>query len=134
MVDAVPLGPVFMGLGTDQNAEIRLRIQGQSFATINVVPGDAVRPAGANGGGCPTCLTLRANQWFCAEMFVDDATRNATLWIDGVEAASVVNGDGGWSAQPATPAAFLGLMAVQGGSTGVWIDDVVAGPNRIGCN
>jgi hypothetical protein len=79
-------------------------------------------------------VTLAANEWFCAEMFVDNATRNATLWIDGAEAASVVNGDGGWSVQPANPKAFLGLMALQGGSTGVWIDDVVAGPNRIGCD
>jgi hypothetical protein len=134
MADAVPLGPVFMGLGTGENAEIRLRIQGQSFATINVVPGDAVRPSGANGGGCPGCLTLAANEWFCAEMFVDDATRSATLWIDDAEAAAVVNGDGGWSDQPDAPALFLGSMGLQGGSTGVWIDDVVAGPNRIGCD
>jgi hypothetical protein len=135
MADAVPLGPVFIGLGTDQNSEIRLRIQGQSFATINTVgPGDAVRPGAATSGNCPECVTLAANEWFCAEMFIDNATQNATLWIDEVEAASIVNGQGGWPVQPATPALFLGSMGLQGGQTGVWIDDVVAGPNRIGCD
>jgi hypothetical protein len=135
MADAVPLGPVFMGLGTDQSSETRLRIQGQSFATINTMGlGEQVHPGAANSGNCPQCVTLAANEWFCAEMFIDNAAQNATLWIDDVEAASVVNGEGGWPVQPANPKAFIGLMALQGGSTGVWIDDVVAGPNRIGCN
>jgi hypothetical protein len=134
-IDSAPVGPVFIGLGTDQNSEARLRIQGQSFATINTVgPGDKVHPDAANSGNCPDCVTLTPNNWFCAEMFIDNAAQNATLWIDDVEAATLVNGDGGWPVQPANPALFLGSMSVQGGQTGVWIDDVVAGPNRIGCD
>ena len=133
-IDSAPVGPVFIGAGTDQNSEVRLRIQGQSFATINVVPSDGVRPGNANGGGCPECVTLTPNEWFCAELFIDDASRSSTLWIDGVEAASVVNGDPGWATQPATPTLFLGSWDLQGGLTSAWIDDVAAGPERIGCD
>lgn len=134
-IDAAPLGPVFIGLGSSENSETRLRIQGQSRATINTVgPGDAVRPGAANGGACPECVTLVPNEWFCAELFIDNAAQAATLWIDGVEAAEIVNGDGGWPVQPATPAMFVGSMGLQGGQTGVWIDDVAAGPVRIGCD
>jgi hypothetical protein len=133
-IDSAPLGPVFIGLGTDQNSETRLRIQGQSFATINTFgPEDNVHPDAANSGNCPGCVALSPNRWFCAEMFVDNATQDATLWIDGVEAASVINGEGGWPVQPANPTVFLGSMAVQGGNTGVWVDDVAAGPERLGC-
>jgi hypothetical protein len=133
-IDAAPVGPVFIGLGTDQNSETRLRIQGRSFATINTVgPGDAVHPD-ANSGNCPECVTLTPNRWFCAEFSIDNAGQNATLWIDGVEAASIVNGEKGWPAQPAQPKLFVGNMGLQGGMAGVYIDDVAAGPTRIGCN
>lgn len=133
--DAVPLGPVFIGLGTDQNSETRLRISQGSSAVINTVgPGDAVHPGAATSGNCADCVALVPNQWFCAELFIDNAARNATLWIDGVEAASIVNGEGGWPVQPAAPQLFLGSMGLQGGQTAVWIDDVAAGPQRIGCN
>ena len=73
------------------------------------------------------------DQWFCAELFIDNAEQAATLWIGGEEAASIVNGQGGWPVQPASPALFLGSMGLQGGQTGVFIDDVAAGPTRIGC-
>jgi hypothetical protein len=133
--DAVPLGPVFIGLGTDQNSETRLRISASSYAAINTVgPGDAIHPGAATSGNCADCVTLAPNRWFCAELFIDNAGRNATLWIDGVEAASITNGEGGWPAQPASPQMFLGSMGLQGGQTAVWIDDVAAGPQRIGCN
>jgi hypothetical protein len=133
--DAVPLGPVFIGLGSDQNSETRLRISASSYAAINTVgPGDAIHPGAATSGNCADCVTLAPNRWFCAELFIDNAGRNATLWIDGVEAASIANGDGGWPVQPASPQMFLGSMGLQGGQTAVWIDDVAAGPQRIGCN
>lgn len=133
-LDAVPQGPVLVGLGSDPNNEVRLRLWSPGWATINMIPGDAIRPAGATAGNCPNCVTLAANRWFCAEFFIDNAARSATLWIDGVEAAAVVNGDGGWATQPASPQMFIGSMALQGGQTGVWIDDVAAGPERIGCD
>jgi hypothetical protein len=133
-VDATPLGPVFIGLGTDQNSETRLRIQGQGLATINTVgPGDAVRPGAATSGNCPECVPMPVNTWFCAEFSIDQATQAATLWIDGKEAASIVNGQGGWPVQPAQPNLYLGSMGLQGGQAGVYIDDVAVGTARIGC-
>jgi hypothetical protein len=129
-VDAVPRGPVLMGLGTDQNNEVRLRIFNQSWATINSPSeNDAVRPDGAKTNDCPTCVTLVPNRWFCAEFAIDNAVQTATLSIDGVEAATLIGAPG----QPASPQAFLGSMGLEGGMTSVWIDDVVAGPARIGC-
>jgi hypothetical protein len=129
-VDAAPRGPVLIGVGTDQNAETRLRIFNQSWATINAVPGDAVRPEGATSGNCPTCVTIVPNQWFCAEMSVDNVARTTTLWINEVEAATLTNAPN----QPAAPKLFIGSMGLEGGQTGVWIDDVVAGPTRIFCD
>lgn len=134
-VDASPLGPVFIGLGTDQNSETRLRIQGNGLATINTVgPGDAVRPGAATSGNCAECVPMPVNTWFCAEFAIDQATQAATLYIDEVEAASIVNGQGGWPVQPAQPNLFLGSMGLQGGMAGVYIDDVAVGAARIGCD
>ncbi len=133
-LDSVPQGPVLIGVGADQNNEVRLRLWSPSLATVNVSQGDAVRPNGATSGNCPTCVTLVPDTWFCAEMQIDNATRSARLWIDGVEAANLPNGDGGVPAQPASPVVFLGSMGLQGGTTGVWIDDVAAGSERVGCN
>lgn len=134
--DALPRGPVFIGLGTDQNSEMRLRIWEQAFATINSFGsgGESIRPDGATSGNCPECVSLTPNRWFCAEFFIDNNGRNATLWIDGVEAARIVNGDGGWAEQPTTPQVFLGSMGLQGQQASIWIDDVAAGPQRIGCD
>jgi hypothetical protein len=130
-VDAAPRGPVLIGLGKDQNAETRLRIFNQSWATINAVPGnDGVEPAGATSGNCPDCVALVPNRWFCAEMGVDSNAKTATLWIDGTQAATFPN----IPTLPDKPNMFIGNMALEGGQTGVWIDDVVAGPARIGCN
>jgi hypothetical protein len=131
-LDAVPRGPVFIGAGVDQNNETRFRIQGESIGTINTTRGDAVRPANANGGACPDCVTLAPNEWFCAEMFIDNDAQTATLWIDGDQAA--VAGPDAFTAQPAAPNLFFGSWGLQGGITGVWIDDVAVGPERFGCN
>jgi hypothetical protein len=138
-VDAAPLGPVLMALGgqdgnQDHDNELRFRIQQQSWATINIIPGDAVLPQAARNGNCPTCPSVRPNEWMCVEFFADDAAQDAILWIDNVEAARVSGGDGGWPPFPSSPRLRLGSMALQGGQTGVWIDDVAAGPERIGCD
>jgi hypothetical protein len=134
-IDEVGIGPVFIGAGTDANRETRFRIQGQSFATINSVGSpadDAFRPAAANSGNCPECVTLTANEWLCVEMAIDGSASTSTLWIDGVEAA--VAGPEAFTPQPANPTLFFGSMDVQGGSTGVWIDDIAVASTRIGCN
>jgi hypothetical protein len=134
-LDAAPLGTVFIGGGTSENNETRFRIQGQSYATINSVGsvGDPVRPANANSGnGCPDCFTLPVNEWFCAELGIDNATSTATLFINDVEVA--VAGADAFASQPAQPLLFLGSWGLQGGATGAFIDDVAVGPERFGCN
>ncbi len=131
-VDAAPLGPVLAGIGTDHNSEVRFRIQQNSWATINIIPGDAVLPQAARDGNCPDCPSVVPNEWFCLEMSVDAATKHVGLWIDGVQAADeVVSGD--WPAFGNPTHVRLGTMDLQGGSTGVWVDDVVIGAARIGC-
>lgn len=136
-VDATPLGPVFIGLGTDQNSETRLRIQGNGLATINAVggtAGDLVRPGAATSGNCGNCVPMPVNAWFCAEFSIDQPTQTAVLWIDEVEAATVNGGQDGWAPQPAQPSLFLGSMGLQGGMAGVYIDDVAVSSTRIGCD
>jgi hypothetical protein len=124
-----------IGIGTDHNTETRLRVFNDARAIINTVnPGDAVHPPEATTPSCPGCVSLPTNEWFCAEFFIDNAAQNATLWIDGAEAASIQSGDGGWPEQPSTPKVRIGCMTIEGGQTGVWIDDVAAGPERIGCD
>ena len=134
-LDAAPLGTVFIGGGTSENNETRFRIQGQSYATINSVGsvGDPVRPANAtSGNGCPDCFTLPVDEWFCAELAIDNAASTATLFINDVEVA--VAGADAFAPQPAQPLLFLGSWGLQGGATGAFIDDVAVGPERFGCN
>lgn len=132
-VDAAPLGPVLAGIGTDHNSELRFRIQQNSWATINIIPGDAVLPQAARDGNCPDCPTITPNEWFCLEMFVDGAGKNAGLWINDVEVFNgAVSGDFPTIGSPAH--VRLGTMDLQGGSTGVWVDDVAIGTSRVGCD
>lgn len=131
-VDAAPLGPVLAGIGTDHNSELRFRIQQNSWATINIIPGDAVLPQAARDGNCPDCPSITPNEWFCMEFFVDSAAKTAGLWIDEVE---VFNGavTGEWPSLGNPVHVRLGTMDLQGGSTGLWVDDVAVGETRVGC-
>lgn len=132
-VDAAPLGPVLAGIGTDHNSELRFRIQQNSWATINIIPGDAVLPQAAREGNCPDCPAIKPNEWFCVEMFVDGAGKNAGLWVNEVEVFNgSVSGDFPTIGNPTR--VRLGTMDLQGGSTGVWVDDVAIGTSRIGCD
>jgi hypothetical protein len=72
------------------------------------------------------------NEWFCAELAIDNAASTATLFIDDVEVA--VAGPDAFATQPPQPLLFLGSWGLQGGATGVFIDDVAVGPERFGCN
>lgn len=128
--ESAPLGPVLAGFGADGNNEVRFRIWNNSWATINSTVGDDLVPQAARAGNCPDCPVVPAQQWFCMEYFVNDAAQTATLWIDGDEAA-VLNGS--WPNMPADPKIFLGVMRIQDG-TDLFIDDVVASVNPIGCN
>jgi hypothetical protein len=129
-------GPVVMAVGGDQNADIRLRLWAGEVATLNTGAGDSIVPNAATSGNCPECLDVPSNAWFCAEMFVDNAQRSATIWIDGAEAASVVNNNWNstWPAFPTPTNVRLGFWGLQGASnTQVWIDDVAVGTERVGC-
>jgi hypothetical protein len=132
-VDAAPVGPVLMGIGTDHNSELRFRIQQNSWGTVNIIPSDAVLPQAARDGNCPTCPKVTPNEWFCMEFFVDAATKSAGLWLDGVES---VNAQGLADFPGVGDPIHLrfGTMDLQGGSTGLWLDDIAVGAERIGCD
>ena len=132
-VDAAPVGPVLMGIGTDHNSELRFRIQQNSWATINVIPSDSVLPQAAREGNCPDCPKITPNEWFCMEFFVDAATKSAGLWINGVESVSA-EGLGDFPNVGNPMHLRIGTMDLQGGSTGLWADDIMVGPERIGCD
>lgn len=135
-VDAAPLGPVLIGIGADTQpqSEVRFRVQQNSWATLNVVPGDAVLPQAAREGNCPTCPVVPVNQWFCVEFAVDADSREATLWFEGTEVATASEGVGGFPEMPNPIPVRLGTMSLQGGETGLWIDDVAISTTRIGCD
>jgi len=124
--------PVYIGIGTGEGSEIRMRSKTGALV-INAAQGDGLAPDPAN---CQTC-TAPPSGWFCAEMFVDRVAENATLWIDGVEAGSVVNNQG-WHSGGTWPTSFaqvrIGPMGLEGGASTTWIDDVAIGSERIGCN
>jgi hypothetical protein len=124
--------PVYIGIGTGEGSEIRMRSKTGALV-INASQGDGLAPDPAN---CQTC-TAPPSGWFCAEMFVDRVAENATLWIDGAQAGSVVNNQG-WHSGGTWPTSFaqvrIGPMGLEGGSSTMWIDDVAIGSERIGCN
>lgn len=128
--ESAPLGPVLAGFGSDGNNEVRFRIWNNSWATINSTVGDDLVPQAARAGNCPDCPVVPAGQWFCMEYFVNNSAQTATLSIDGQEAA-VLNGS--WPNMPAEPQIFLGVMRIQDGAN-IYVDDVVASLNPIGCN
>src|SRR5690606_496279 len=137
-LDAAPGGPVLTGIGTDQHSEVRFRIFGNSWPTINFSPGDDVFPQAARENNCASCPVLNPGQWFCMEFFVDNINEDATLWIDGAEAAvaEVIVREDGTSSWPSFTSPIqvrLGSMDLQNGSTGLWIDEVAIGAERIGC-
>lgn len=134
----VPSGtPVVIGVGGDQNADIRMRLWAGRLATLNTGNGDGVAPNTATSGNCPTCVAV-PSEWFCTEMFVDHAAQNATIWINGAEAASVT-GNAGWhvgSVWPQFPTPTnvrLGFWGLEGAAATIWIDDVAIAEERIGC-
>lgn len=129
--ETAPSGPVLAGFGSNGNDEVRFRLWTNSWATINSTVGDDLVPQAARAGNCPDCSVVPAGTWFCMEYLVDQGAQAATLWIDGQQAAVL---DQSWANQPATPAMFLGSMTLGGATANVFIDDVVAGPDRIGCN
>lgn len=135
-VDSAPLGPALIGIGSDTQpeSEVRFRIQQNAWATLNIVPGDAVLPQAARENNCPSCPAVPVNQWFCVEIALDAQARQATLWLDGTEVAKTSDGAGDFPEMPNPIPVRLGTMSLQGGETGLWIDDVAISTTRIGCD
>jgi hypothetical protein len=97
-----------------------------------------VAPNTATSGNCPTCVAVPSD-WFCAEMLVDASARSATLWINGAEAASVLDNVGWhvastWPTFPTPTSVRLGFWGLGGAQATVWIDDVAVAEERIGCD
>jgi hypothetical protein len=138
-VSQVPSGgPVFVGIGADQNQDIRMRFR-SGFVALNTGNGDGLAPD-TTQGACAGCIGLTTN-WFCTEMFVEDATESATVWINGQEAGSVVNNSGwhntgtAWPQIPTPTQVRLGYWGLEGATAiNVWIDDVAVGTERVGCD
>lgn len=68
------------------------------------------------------------------EFFVDAGAGSAGLWIDGVESVAEGPISGGLPTLGNPIHLRLGTMDLQGGSTGVWVDDVAVSSERIGCD
>lgn len=138
-VSQVPSGgPVFVGIGADQNDDIRMRFR-SGLVALNTPRGDGLAP-NTTSGSCAGCLGLPSD-WFCTEMFVEDATESATVWINGQEAGSVVNNTGwhnggtAWPQIPTPTQVRLGYWGLEGASAiSVWIDDVAVDTERVGCD
>lgn len=120
-------------VGPNHNdSEIRFRLQAGKV-TLNSAGGDGLNPEPTN---CVDCVATPSD-WFCVEMFYDGATESATLWIDDVQAASVVNNTG-WhsSGQFGNPAekVWFGTFWHNGAAPVTYIDDVAIHTSRIGCD
>lgn len=91
--------------------------------------------------------TVATKRWVCWEWMVDGATPEVHMWLDGqpqTEADVVGKGtacatgpaDGTWTAPKAFSKIILGWETYTQASevaNEVWLDDLVMGPERIGC-
>lgn len=131
---SVATSPVLIGIGVknDHNNEIRMRFKTGKVTLNSAGGGDGLNPDPSN---CDQCVDIPTD-WFCAEMFYDRVGQNATLWIDGVQAAAVVSNTGwhsGGSFPATTDYVWFGTLTPDGVSPTVYIDDVAIGPSKIGC-
>jgi hypothetical protein len=76
------------------------------------------------------------DNWVCVEWMVDPSTQKGALWADGVLAYNDVLSHPSPNQIPATSfnQIRIGMRTYKGAMNSVWIDDVVVGPTRIGCN
>lgn len=75
------------------------------------------------------------NNWICAEWSMDPDTQRGALWINGDLAYDDVLNHPGPNQIPAGtfPSVGIGLRTYKGAYSSGWIDDIVIGPERIGC-
>lgn len=94
---------------------------------------------GQEGGlASPTKFSYYAavDNWVCVEWMMDPTTQKAALWADGVEAYNAVLTYPSPNQIPSNSfdQIRIGLRTYKGAFNTVWLDDIVVGPNRIGCN
>jgi hypothetical protein len=95
-----------------------------------------------------TDVTLPVRRWACVEWHMKVATNEMRLWLDGREAAHIVNGradapaqcrgddlGGEWRAPPKFNSLYLGFerYADSANDQDLWIDDVALARVRVGC-
>jgi hypothetical protein len=116
-----------------------LRGGGPQDGDPNPAPVDCSMPARTE--------TVATKQWVCWEWMVDGATPEVHMWLDGqpqTEVDVVGRGtacadgpaDGTWTAPKAFSKIILGWETYTQASevaNEVWLDDLVMGPERIGC-
>ena len=85
---------------------------------------------GANGPGFPQTPgpQLSANTWHCVEAFFNGGTGDVQIFSDG---ELLIDAPG---FRPATYQTFRFGYIGFNTARSVWFDDVVVGPNRVGCN
>lgn len=119
-------------VGPNHNdSEIRFRLQAGKV-TLNSAGGDGLNPEPTN---CTDCVATPSD-WFCVEMYYDGVTESATLWIDDVQAAAVVNNTGWHSSGHFGDSAekvWFGTFWHNGTAPVTYIDDVAIDTKRIGC-
>ena len=75
------------------------------------------------------------NRWVCVEWEVDPTTQSGALWEEGMLAYDAPLPRPDVNVLPATTfdSIAIGLRTYKGAQSSGWIDDVVIGPERIGC-
>lgn len=77
------------------------------------------------------------DRWICVEWSVDPATQHGALWAEGVLAYDAVqpyNNGQKQIPENSFESIAIGLRTYKGAFSSGWIDDVVVGPERIGCD
>ena len=96
--------------------------------------------ANGNEGGLesPTKFSYydAVDKWVCVEWMVDPDTQKGALWADGELAYNDVLAHPSPNQIPSGnfDQIRIGMRTYKGAMNTVWIDDVVVGPARIGCN
>lgn len=127
--------PVFIGIGQEENTEVRLRSFNR-YITANNTSSDAVAPSQATSGeGCPSCTQLPTD-WFCVEMYVNRPAEELSISVNGEVAVSVTDWKASTSSTmpPSIDQVRFGFMRLNGSAGTVWFDDIAIGPSPIGCD
>jgi hypothetical protein len=122
-----------------------LRIGGQSGILMwNRSKDDATLPT-LSPTGVSKSKAIAARTWTCVEFRIDQANGSIQTWVDGadveglmVDGTATADVDAQWLTQlpgwrPSLSELRLGWEAYDGSTNTVWLDDVAASNERIGC-